>query len=85
MPSDDGFWFHERERHGPVCPDPGEQDPEESVALFQVRTFDRTMQDSDLLAQCEILEGQLSVGCQHGNQSSEQRRDHEGHGGSDRV
>ncbi len=32
VPSDDGFGFHEGERLGPVCPDSGEQDPEESVA-----------------------------------------------------
>jgi hypothetical protein len=85
VPSDNGLGFDDSEHLGPVFPYPGEQDPEESVALFQKKTFDRTLQDSDLLPQCEILEGQLSLGCQGGNQSSEQRWDHEGYRGSDRV
>ena len=71
VPSDDGFGFHEGERLGPVFPDPGEQDPKESVAVRQVRTIDRPLQDSDLLPQSEILESQLPVGCQDGDQSSE--------------
>ena len=73
MPSDDGFGLHEGERLSPVCPDPGKQNPEESVALFQVKTVDRTLQNSDLLPQREVLDGHLSVACQDGDQGSEQR------------
>ncbi len=57
VPSDDGLGLHDGEYLGPVRPDPGQQDPEESVALLQMRTFDRPLQDSDLLPQCEILKG----------------------------
>ncbi len=73
VPSDDGLGLHDGEYLGPVRPDPGQQGPEESVALLQMRTFDRALQDNDLLPQCEILKGQSSVGCQGGDQGSEQR------------
>ncbi len=76
MPSDDRLGSDDGEYLGPVRPDPGQQNPEESVALLQMRAFDRALQDSDLLPQCEILEGQVSVGCQDGNQGSEQRLNH---------
>mgnify|MGYP001817640798 CR=1 FL=1 len=64
VPSDNGLGLDDREYLGPIRPDPGQENPKESVALFQMRTFDRTLQDSVLLPQCEILEGKLSVGCQ---------------------
>ena len=61
VPTDDGFGFDDGEHFRPVSANPGEQDPEESVAVFQMRTFDRTLQDSNLLPQCEILESQMPV------------------------
>jgi hypothetical protein len=50
-----------------------------------MRTFDRALQNSDLLPQREVLEGQFSVGCQGGDQGSEQRRDQERYRGPARV
>ena len=61
VPPDDRLGLHDGEYLGPVRPDPGQQGPEESVALLQMRTFDRALQDRDLLPQCEIFKGQLSV------------------------
>jgi len=57
VPSDNGLGLDDREHLGPVRPDPGQQNPKESVALFQMRTFDRTLQDRDLLPQGKILKG----------------------------
>ncbi len=72
MPSDDGLGFYNGEDRGPVLPNPGQQGPEESVAVFQMRAFDRALKDRNLLPKCKILKGEFLTGRQDGNQGSEQ-------------
>ena len=85
VPSNDCLGLYHGQATGPVLPEPGQQHPEESVALSQAGTLDRALQDCDLLPKGEILKGQFSVACQGGDQGSERRRDHEGYRGLDRV
>ena len=73
MPPDNGLRLHDGECLSPVRPDPGQQDPEQSVAFLEMGTFRRALQNGDLLPQCEVLEGQLSVASQGGDDGSEQR------------
>ncbi len=70
MPSDDGVRLHDGQATGPVLPAPGQQHPEEPIALFQAGAPDSALEDGNLLPQGEILKGQLAVGRQDGDQGS---------------
>ena len=67
VPSDDGVGLHHDQATGPVLPEPGQQHPQESVALLQIGTLDTALQNGDLMAQREVLKGQASAGRQGGN------------------
>ena len=73
VPSNDGVGLHQGQVLGPIVPRPGQEHPEDPIGLLQAGTLDRALEDHKLLSQREILEGQLPVGSQDGQQGSEQR------------
>jgi ATPase family associated with various cellular activities (AAA) len=61
LPAQHGVWSHDDESRPPPGPYPGRPDPEESIALVQLRPGRRPLIHGGLLAQGEVLEGELAV------------------------
>ncbi len=64
MPGDNGFWLDDNEHLGPVSTYLGKEDPEQSIGSRQSRSFHRSTEDGKLLPECQVLQGQSSLGSQ---------------------
>src|SRR5262245_31958660 len=59
LPSQDGRGGHNHEGAPPPGPDAGQSDPEEPIPWAEVRPGHCALVDGELLAQGEVLQGQL--------------------------
>ena len=57
VPSDDGLGLDEGQRLSPVGPDSGQNDPQGSVSVRQAGSFRVPLEDIELMAECEVLQG----------------------------
>ena len=73
VPGNHGLGFYDRERRPPAAPHPGERHPEEAVRHRQLRPFGAALQDSDLMAESDVLKLQ---GCTGFEQRREGRARH---------
>jgi hypothetical protein len=71
MPAQDGAWLHDDQGAAPVRPRLGEQDPKESIAPTNVRTF-VAGQRGQLLTERHVLQRQRTVSAAH--QSDESKK-----------
>jgi len=79
LPAQDGLGRHDHESRSPPRPQPGQADPEEPLAAAQLRPARRPLVHGELLAQGEVLEGELAVAAAEEWDESkqvEQRADH---------
>ena len=60
VPSNDGLGFDDYQRIAPVCPHAGKGNPEETIPARQSRTFLVAFEHKELLAEREVLGGQVS-------------------------
>ncbi len=57
MPGDDYLWLHNDQRRSPIRPSPAEPNLQETVRNGQLRALRRgTLQDAELVAECQILQ-----------------------------
>lgn len=78
MPSNHSLRFDDGQCRAPVAPDSAQNHPQEPVDGFQARTFLRgTLQDTNLVSQCEDLQFQGRSRSKHGSHSSERRPNQE--------
>ena len=61
LPTQDGVRGDDDQRLLPASPQPGQRDPKEPVAAAQPRPGHRPPVHGELLAQGEVLEGELAV------------------------
>ena len=61
LPSQDGVGRHDDESLPPAGPDSGQPDPEEAIDRAEPRPGHRSLVDGELLAQGQVLEGELAV------------------------
>ncbi len=64
MPGNYRFWLDDNEHLGPVSPYLGEEDPEQSIGFRQSGAFHRSTEDGKLLPECQVFQGQSSLGSQ---------------------
>ena len=79
LPAQDGVGRHDHEGRSPPRPHPGQADPEEPLAAAQLRPVRRSLVHGELLAQGEVLEGELAVAAAEEREEAkqvEQRGDH---------
>ena len=72
LPAQDGVRGDDDQRLLPASPQPGQRDPKEPVATAQPRSGHRPPVHGELLAQGEILEGELPVAAAEEREESEQ-------------
>ncbi len=58
MPLDHGLGFHDQQRVPPAVEEPPHQDPEDPIAVVDLRALHGALEYRDLLAKSEILDGQ---------------------------
>ena len=81
LPAQDGIGRHDHEGRSPLRSHPGQADPEEPLAAAQPRPARRPLVHGELLAQGEVLEGELPVAAAEEwaeSKQVEQRADHGG-------
>ncbi len=61
MPPDDRLGLNDGEGFAPVPPDAGKNDPYEAVAFPQADPGSGALQDIELVAQSEVLEGGIEI------------------------
>jgi hypothetical protein len=61
LPSQDGVRGHDHEGLPPPGPDLGQHDPEKPVRRTKLGPSRRSRVDGELLAQSQVLEGELAV------------------------
>jgi hypothetical protein len=62
MPGDRGCGLDNVQRRAPAAPDPGEENPKQTVGRSQFRPFSsRPLQDPDLVPESEVLQLQRSA------------------------
>ena len=61
LPAQDGVWGHDHEGLPPSGPDPGQPDPEEAISPAELGPARRSLVHGELLAQGEVLQGELPV------------------------
>ena len=79
LPTQDGGGGHDHEGLPPMRPDPGQPDPEETISRAKLRPARRSLVHGELLAQGEVLEGELPVAAAEEwaeSKQVEQRADH---------
>ena len=59
MPADHGLGLHDQQSRSPARPEPGKPDPEDAVPATNLRLLDRPLQDGQLVAERQILGGQV--------------------------
>jgi hypothetical protein len=55
VPADHGLWLNDHKSKAPANPELGQSCPEESICGGQLRSFDRALQDAELVAQSKDL------------------------------
>jgi hypothetical protein len=79
LPPQDGVGGHDHEGLPPPGPDPREPDPEETISRVKLGPGHRSLVHGELLAQGEVLEGELPVAAAEEREESkhvEQEGDH---------
>jgi hypothetical protein len=71
LPPQDGVGRHEDQRLPPPSPDSGQPDPEQAVRGPKLGPGRRSLVDGDLLAQSQVLEGELTVAAAEEGQQTE--------------
>jgi len=61
LPAQDGIGRDDDQRPPPASPDSGQADPEETVGRAELRAGRESLVDSELLAEGQVLEGELAV------------------------
>jgi hypothetical protein len=61
LPPQDGVRGHDHEGLPPPGPDPGQSDPKKPVRRTKLGPSRRSLVDGELLAQSQVLEGELAV------------------------
>jgi hypothetical protein len=59
MPTNNGIRLYNDKRFAPTSPNPGKQNPEEPIRHSNFRTLVRSFHDSQLMAQCNILNSKI--------------------------
>jgi hypothetical protein len=72
LPSQDGVGRHDDQRLSPASPDSGEPDPEEAIRRTQSGPRYGSSVHGELLAQREVLQGELTVAAAEEGQQTEQ-------------
>ena len=72
VPADHGVRFDDDKHVSPARPEPGEYEPEGAVTLAQARTARGAPQVGQLLAQGEVLQGEVGASAEGGPQGSKQ-------------
>ena len=62
VPADDSLGLYDGERITPVLPDAGKNDPQKAVAILEANPGSRALQDMELVARSEVLEGEALPG-----------------------
>jgi len=79
LPPQDGVGAHDHEGLPPLGPDPGQPDPEKAVRRTKLGPGRRSLVDGELLAQGQVLEGELAMAAEEEGQEPnqvEQESDH---------
>ena len=79
LPSQDGVRRHDDQSLPPAGPDSGQPDPQEAIHRAQSGPGHRSLVDGELLAQGQVLEGELAVAAEEEREEPkqvEQERDH---------
>jgi hypothetical protein len=61
LPPQDGVGPHDHQGLPPTGPDPGQPDPEQAVRRTKLGPRHRPLVDGELVAQGQVLEGELAV------------------------
>ena len=61
LPAQDGLGSHDHEGLSPPGPNSGQRGPEKAISSAQWRPGHRSLVDGELLAQGEVLQGELAV------------------------
>ncbi len=72
LPSQDGVGRHEDQSMPPAGPDSGQPDPQQAVGRAQPRPGRRSLIDGELLAQGQVLEGELARAADEEGEEAEQ-------------
>src|SRR6266850_3796800 len=72
LPPQDCVRGHDQERPPPTGPDSGQRDPEEPISSAKWGPGHRSLVDGELLAQGQVLEGELTVAAEEEGQETEQ-------------
>ncbi len=70
-PGDDGLWLNWYQRVAPRGEYAPYENPEDAIAVLDLRTFHAALLDNDLLAQSGVLKGEASAVCNEGLDQSE--------------
>jgi len=76
MPLDDGFGLDYGQRILPVVLGSRQNDPQRSVSVRQLRSFDIPLEDIELMTECEVLQNESLVGFQRRQQRAEKIGNH---------
>ena len=72
LPSQDGVGRHDDQSPPPAGPDSGQPDPHQTVQRTELRPGYRSLVDDELLAQGQVLEGELAVAADEAGEEPEQ-------------
>jgi hypothetical protein len=79
VPSNDGIGLDDGQRRSPVGPESGEDDPKGSISIRQAGPLRIPLENMELMAKREVLEGQCAMGLQGREQRSEKDGYHGDH------
>jgi hypothetical protein len=74
VPADHGVWLDQDERVCPAGPDPGQEQPEGSIGWAQSRPWCGPAQGDKLLAEGEVVKGELGADAEHGRRVASRLR-----------
>jgi hypothetical protein len=74
VPADDGFGHDDDEVLFPRRPDPSSDYPEKLIDEAETRARMSTVQDSELLAEHEILQNKIPAAAEEANQGSDREK-----------
>src|SRR5947199_264346 len=80
LPPQDCVRGHDQERPPPTGPDSGQRDPEEPIGSAKWGLGHCSLVDGELLAQGQVLEGELAVAAEEEGQETEQAEQESDHG-----
>ena len=72
LPAQDSVGRDDDQRLPPPGPDSGQAGPEQAVSRVELRAWHRSLVDGQLLAQGEVLEGELAVAADEEGEEPEQ-------------